>query len=346
MSILNLIVPGLLGPFSEKPPQYIVEQLLQAEFKQLRTWLSRSQIKNIQPANYYQTVQSVICPQCDLSICELTAQFDQVESTSGFLYRLDPVHFKAESDHAVLLGSSLLNIEMEEAKQLIEAFNHHFVDESVRLIFGDSDRWYLETQKPLKLKFNAVDYSLGRDIKHFMPAGDDALWWRKILNEAQMLFFSHSVNQQREANAQLAVNGLWLWDMSFESMSDITNDHRVYTDNTLVKAMAEQSSLPVASLSEFVSYSADDINVNDVTTLVFDEIYEAVCYGDVNAWAESLQLFCDSNLSNIKHLLNDKIVNEINIYSCDGRVFCVDKLSLLKFWKKVQALQNYMAKTN
>ena len=344
MSTLNLIVPGLLGPFSNDAPNYISEQLQQPEFNLLRSWLSHSRSEEIKPQTFYQTLQSKICPQSNLSLCQLTADFDQIKYSSENLYRLDPVHFKAESDHAVLLGSDLLGIEKEEALQLIEAFNQHFIDESIKLHFGDLDRWYLETARPLQLSFNSKDYSLGRDIKHFMPVGDDALWWRKILNETQMLFFAHEINQQREDNAQLSINGLWLWDSSFEStVTEFKNNAELFADDDLIKSMARQSFSSVNSLNDFFDNRAHNDKSHEDITVVIDEIYEAVCYGDVDAWVESLENFCTKSLPEIARLLNSKVIKSINLYPCDGRQIYIDRLQLLKFWKRTMPLNNYIA---
>jgi len=336
----------LLGPFSDELPQYVCEQLKQSEFNSLRVLLSRSQIKEIIPSTYFQTLQSVICPQSDSSICELSAAFDQVECSSGYLYRLDPVHFKAESDHAVLLGGHLLNIQKDEALQLIDTFNQHFVDESIRLHFGEPGRWYLETKTPLALSFNTIDYSLGRDIKHFMPTGDDALWWRKILNEAQMLFFSHPVNQQREDNARLSVNGLWLWDFHFQNIENEPNVKKIYADDDLVKAMASHASLSASSLVQFDNDVSAKSEFEGNISLVFDEVYNAVCYGDIDAWFEALQSFCVNHLPGIYSLLKSNAIDGINVYPCDGRKFYVDRWQLLKFWKRTSSIENYVSKVS
>lgn len=338
MSELDVIVPGLLGPFSADLPAYFSDELKQPEFKELNTWLSRASVSSTKADGYYATLQSLICPQCDLSVCQLTAEYDQVILSEKNIYRIDPVHFKAESDHAVLLGSQLLEVELSEAQQLIEAFNHHFIEDGVSLHVGVADRWYLQTTKPLQLSFNSVDYSLGRDIKHFMPQGDDALWWRKILNEAQMLFFQHAVNQQREENRQLSINGLWLWDESF-SIGDSSNVYNaIYTDDVFASALANKAG---STIKNNIVLDPQKRNA-----LVIDDVYESVCYGDVDAWLKALRDFCQLHLPKIQSLLSSNKISAVNIYSCDGRVFYIDRWQLLKFWKLVKNLDIYVTKAN
>jgi len=340
MKVLDLVVPGLLGPFSNDLPTYFPDELNQTEFKALNTWLSRSSVSEIKADGYYATLHSLISPQCDLSVCQLTAEFDQVTvaSTEEYLYRVDPVHFKAESDHAVLLGSQLLEIEMTEAQQLIEAFNAHFLEDNLTLSLGAADRWYLKTLKPLRLNFNSVDFSLGRDIKHFMPEGEDALWWRKILNEAQMLFFQHKVNEQRDENRQLGINGLWIWDESFSS-SELSKEYNtVYSDDSFVCALANKSARKIKNTF--------DKEPQERSILVLNEVYEAVCYGDVDAWLKALREFCQNDLLDIQGLLKSNKISGVNIYPCDGRVFYIDRWQLLKLWKRVKTLDNYVTKVS
>lgn len=373
MKTLDLVIPGLLGPFSadicENTPAHIHQQLHEADFMELKKWLSKAQMQTNNYTRFFSTLVGLVAneihlPDKKLSQCELTARYDEIDTTSGFFYRADPVHFKAEADHAILLGSALFLPEVNEMHKLINAFNQHFQEDGICLHADNPHRWYLQTDRELNLKFNALDYSLGRDIKHFMPEGDDALWWRSILNEAQMLFFQHDVNQLREDRGQLAINGLWLWDLCVEpaqarageisqgaSDSDkckhgyqkiyIDNANNNKLDNAVVMALAERvgekcGHLPVELLS--------GQNTFETTSLaVVEQLYESVCYGDVDAWLEALRVFCCGYFSPLAEQLKTGGIDEINIYPCDGRVFKVNRGQLMKFWKPVKEIDFYFS---
>ncbi len=383
MKTVDLVIPGLLGPFSadlsENIPPHIHLQLNESGFQPLKKWLSKAQMQSGECSSLFSTLVDLIAGAINLSEgktsqCELTAEYDGIDTSSGFFYRADPVHFKAEADHAVLLGSPLFLPQDEEMHALINAFNLHFQVDGIRLHGRNPHRWYLQTDRELNLKFNALDYSLGRDIKHFMPEGEDALWWRRILNEAQMLFFQHEVNQLREARGQLTINGLWLWDQCVEpgqiektnqktSDSDkcINRYQKIYTDatghngqnniqnnkqgnkldNALVLALAECVSktcvhLPVESLVDKNTLEAGSL-------VVLEQLYESVCYGDIDAWLEALRVFCSEQFPRIIELLKAGVVDEVNIYPCDGRVFKVNRGQLIKFWKPVEDIEFYFS---
>ncbi|VAW70466.1 hypothetical protein MNBD_GAMMA10-640 [hydrothermal vent metagenome] len=360
MSALGLVIPGLLGPFSSdlttNTPAHIEQQLKEADFQLLKKWLSKAQLKTTFHRTYYATLAGLIgaekmLPPSQSGWCELSARYDGVDTSQGFYYRADPVHFSAQADHAILLGTQLLSPSAQEMQALINAFNQHFQQEDISLHASDPSRWYLQSDRKLAVEFNALDYSLGRDIKHFMPAGEDALWWRKILNEAQMLFFQHEVNLQREAKNQLTINGLWLWDSFVEvaegetvggiGEGDKTRAQKIYTDNAmatdLAGALARQyGDLALELYTDQTVYEADSL-------VVVEQLYGAVCYGDIDAWLEDLRGYCRAYFPQIINMLKSGQLDEVNIYPCDGRVFRVDRLQLMKFWKSANTIQSYFS---
>ena len=344
MKRLDVIIPGLLGPFSSAAPDYIRQQLQQAEYRQINQWLSRAEIKALSADDYFSTLISVISPQCRLGACQLSAEFDAIDISQGYFYRADPVHFRAESDHAVLLGSDVLDIAFEEAEKLIDAFNLHFAEDKISLHAVDANRWYLKSEKPLNLALSGIDYAMGRDIKHFMPKGDDELWWRKIVNEAQMLFFQHSVNECREENRQLGINGLWLWDQSVgpnKQVLDTPQIKHVYTDDAIAASLAARSSINLSSVASFLQQEVEPDSL-----LVIDELYKAVCYGDLDAWLESLSSVCVAYVAYISSLLKSKKIDVVYVHTCDGRRFEINRLKLLKFWQPQKTLDNYFSVLN
>jgi len=344
MKRLDVIIPGLLGPFSSAAPEYIQQQLQQAEYKQINQWICRAEINAVAEKDYFSALINAIAPQCNLGACHLSAEHDAIDMSQGCFYRADPVHFRAESDHAVLLGNDVLKVAFEEAEKLIKAFNQHFAEDKISLHAVEANRWYLKCEKPLDLELSGIDYAMGRDIKHFMPKGSDELWWRKIVNEAQMLFFQHSVNEQREANGQLGINGLWLWDQSVEpaeQVADKSQIKHVYTNDVIASSLATRSSIEISSMASFIQQ-----NIEADSLLIIDEIYKAVCYGDVDAWLESLNSVCAEYIARIASLLKTRKIDAVFIHSCDGRVFKIDRLKLMKFWKPQKTLDNYFSVLN
>lgn len=342
MNQLNLVVPGLLGPFANELPVYIKQQLNEPEFNVINKILSRADVSDTSADNYYSTLVQLINPKNDFSVCQLTSELDGIETSNECFYRADPVHFKAESDHAILIGPELVKPEMHEVDQLITSFNEHFAEDNISLHATNECRWYLKTNRPLSLNFSALDYALGRDIKHFMPQGEDELWWRKTVNEAQMLFFQHEVNQLRENQGLLSINGLWLWDMKFDQKACVTGlSDKLYSNDAFAISLATSLDTSVRENREIEICSVDEIEqINSDTVLVLDELYETVCYGDVGVWLKDLKHFCDEDFKRVMKLLMSRKVDVINLYPCNGQVFKINRFNLFKFWRQNKTLLN------
>jgi len=203
------------------------------------------------------------------------------------------------------------------------------------LNFSDAHRWYLKSNKKLDLNFTALDFAMGRDIKHFMPEGEDAIWWRKILNEAQMLFFQNEVNEVRESKGELSINGLWLWDSFAETGKcyfEIPN--QVFTDDVTARSLANQKKISVQSAKNIS-------DINSTAVLVLNDLYESVCYGDVDAWLNDCDNFFKCEYEKVIELLQTKKIDEINIFPCNGKTFKVTRLNLYKFWKKTKTVGQF-----
>ena len=342
MNQLNLVVPGLLGPFANELPVYVKQQLNEPEFNLINKCLSRADVSDTGADNYYETLVQLINPENDVSVCQLTSELDGVDTSNACFYRADPVHFKAESDHAILIGPELVKPEMHEVDQLIAKFNEHFAEDNISLHATNERRWYLKSNRPLALSFSALDYALGRDIKHFMPQGEDELWWRKIVNEAQMLFFQHEVNELRENQGLLSINGLWLWDMVFDqgTCNNCLPD-KLYSNDAFAISLVASTATSVSENREIQICSVDKMEeINSDAVLVLDQLYETVCYGDVGAWLKDLKHFCDEDFKRVVKLLMSRKIDVINIYPCNGQVFKINRFNLFKFWRQNKTLLN------
>lgn len=51
----------------------------------------------------------------------------------------------------------------------------------------------------------------GQDLGDWWPTGADWRAWRRLLNELQMVWHEHPVNEAREAAGQMPINGVWLY---------------------------------------------------------------------------------------------------------------------------------------
>jgi hypothetical protein len=84
--------------------------------------------------------------------------------------------------------------------------------------------WFLGSSHAFEVRLPPLPQAIGMNLRDAWQQGRDAKQWRKLLNEAQMLWFSHQVNLVREQVGDLPINGLWLmqgrwWQRLFLAIS-------------------------------------------------------------------------------------------------------------------------------
>lgn len=126
-----------------------------------------------------------------------------------------PVHLIADRDTLILAPSKHLGLSLGEAQALAETFNQHFADDGYCLWVASEGAWYLGSAHPWQLSFPSLAKAESSNCRDAWQKGKDARQWRKLLNEAQMLWFAHDVNQQREQQGLLPINGLWVTQQSW-----------------------------------------------------------------------------------------------------------------------------------
>ncbi len=167
---------------------------------------------------------------------------------AGTLWCADPVGMQVDRDSAVMLPPDVLQISAAEAQQLIAALNQHFVEDGLRFVMHTPQHWLLHSATPLQVQTTELPDVIGQDVRNYLPRGEAALHWRRIANEIEMLLFNHPVNQQREAQQQWPITGVWLWGGGAVPNTVQSNLDRVYTDDDTAATIACAVSLPTQKL--------------------------------------------------------------------------------------------------
>ena len=336
MNKLALVVPGLLGPLPE------LEQYnhVSPECAILQKWLACAQTTETASRNYYPLLAELFGINQDYSITRLSARFDNCECSKGYWLRADPVHFKADIDHAILLDCNRLDIRKDEALALAEAFNTHFSDDGIELVIGHRNRWYLSFDKQMSIQTTTVHDAVGRNVNHFLPIGEDALNWRRLLNETQMLFHSHDVNLEREAKGEMTINSLWLWGEG----KDLQRDENKQWDWVMSnESTANGLALGLDIKCMPLEIKNDQLHLPDGNgVMVLDQLIGPASYGDVQAWVDTVEILCQQWFDVLHHLLKSKQIQSLELYSA-GRMFKLMASSLRKFWRRKQPVARYVS---
>lgn len=142
------------------------------------------------------------------------AAFRAASDASGRAdWRVDPVHLHVGRDHLVLTDPAALALDAAQARALADSIAPLLADDGLALEVATPSRWYLretDPRRPLRLRTRALIAALGRSIDAWQPAGEDARRWRRLLNEIQMTWHAHPVNDARTGQGLPSVNSLWI----------------------------------------------------------------------------------------------------------------------------------------
>ena len=326
---LDLLIPYLLTP-----PAATADL---PSCKLLETWLSRSVISHARP-DYHSQLFSILNLPTETSPAFLSGLADGCDA--AFMHwRADPVHFQARSDHALLRDSHSLNITADEAAQLVAAFNQHFAADGVQLFAATPQRWYLETQHLLNLKTTPITQAISRNVRHFLPTGQDQVLWRKILNETQMLFYAHAVNQQRESLGQLTVNSLWLWGEGCREWVKPVMSPILYANEIIAYGAAKFINTTRKTVDDWKQHPAAGL-------LVIDDLVMAASYGDAEEWMCEFDRLCQRTLPVVFNAMKSGKIKQINLYPADGRCFALTNRDFRKFWRGSKPVKYWMRHEN
>ena len=275
----TLLVPDVLPPGLRDAPQ------VRSRTPRLAALLARGNTATL-PAN---SMESWLCDafgvsrQNDWPVAPLTLSADGGDPSSGFWLRCDPVHLLMRRNRMHVSDAAGVPSDAESIA-LVKSLNTHFQSDGLNFHAGAAGRWYLRTQTHTALSTHTLFESIDREIDGYMPSGPDSGYWRRIVNEVQMLLHAHPVNAEREARGVPAINSIWLWGGGVAPRVKPAPGNRIWADDPLARALAAQSAMPLAPLppgAEAVLAADGDALV--VVTAVRD------ASRDIAAWLEAVE---------------------------------------------------------
>lgn len=129
---------------------------------------------------------------------------------AAFWLPVSPVHLIADRDTLILIPPQLLQLSVDEAAHLTSQFNEHFAEQGYLIIQASASDWWLGANHRWHIHFPPLHQLASANIRHALEGGEDARKWRRLLNEAQMLWHTNPVNQQREDSGHAVINGFWV----------------------------------------------------------------------------------------------------------------------------------------
>ena len=182
-----VLVPGLQGMLREaaRVPRLV------------RRLLGRGESRALDPA----TCHSSLLFDCDFPAAALSRHLDRPDDTLGSWMRADPVGVTPDLGAVWLHGQARLSSNSPAARDLAALFS----EEGMRLDLVGSDRGYLALERVPDCRFAPPWQLAGESMDRVWPQGPEALYWRRLLNETQMILHQH-----RQLDSELP-GSLWFW---------------------------------------------------------------------------------------------------------------------------------------
>jgi hypothetical protein len=163
---------------------------------------------------------------------------DGGKQDDGYWLRADPVHLAPDRDQLVLMPSSVLEMQHAELQALAKAFDATYAAEGWHLDFPSVERGYLRAPRALDVLTHDPEAFVGGPVLEAMPSGPDGKLLKQLMNETQMLFYTHAVNTAREEANRPTINSLWYWGGGQLPAKTGPAPKRVITDLPLVRGLA------------------------------------------------------------------------------------------------------------
>lgn len=123
---------------------------------------------------------------------------------------LAPCHFQVGMDQVTLLPAEQIGLDAADSRALFDALAPFCAEDGMALAFESATRWRASGEPLRDLVCASLDRVSGRSVADWTPNQGRSALITRLQSEAQMLFYTHAVNDRREAARQTIVNGFWV----------------------------------------------------------------------------------------------------------------------------------------
>lgn len=202
-------LPELLSPLQSEEGAALIKSL---SLPYLQALFSKADVFPAKKASFHEQAsylfhQPELLPVASTMAATHIADYD----FNAFWLRVEPLQMVPDRDTLVLIPPQDLAITDTESKALIEAFNAHFEQDRVQLEYGSPTDWYLRIAQPIDIQTVPLEKAAYQSVNERYPQGNAATYWHQLMNEVQMLFYTHPVNEARREKGWPEINSIWIW---------------------------------------------------------------------------------------------------------------------------------------
>ncbi|NOQ87870.1 MAG: hypothetical protein GQ550_03015 [Gammaproteobacteria bacterium] len=331
-SELHVVIPGICGPLAETQSlksSHVIERWVKTLSKSL-CLPSQGNVNDVVASIFKLNIEGDF-PSAALTLLAN----DKYDSAMSYMHA-DPVHLRADMDHAVLTSSADLNISDSESVALCERLNQHFNQDGLTFLLLNKNQWFVSSKNKIKMNTTSLIDATGRNINFILPEGEDAVRWKQVLTEAQMLMHSHELNISRENSGLMTINSLWFHGSG--ELTDIKSDKvaNLRSNDDMLRGLAGFINCDYLKVPDSVNKYTDYLlscNEGSVEVLHLAELEHLVNYTDVRPWLQQLAETLDCWVYPLLKFANKNNI-KVTLYPCNEKKYQFSKYDALKFWRK------------
>jgi hypothetical protein len=237
--MIHLVVPGLLWP-----RESVADVTRGLELPALHTLLGRGRRTRGPAVSAERWLCQAFGMQADeLPYGALRLLGEGGEPGADAWLCADPVHLAFARDTLVIGRAP--DLSADEAGQLAAALNTHLAEYG-EFLAPHPQRWYLRPKRAPRIATHPPSTVAGRTLEPFLPQGEEARDWRRLINEAQVILHNHPVNATREAAGRATANSIWPWGAGALPAHATPPAAGLAADHPLALGLARLAGVPAA----------------------------------------------------------------------------------------------------
>jgi hypothetical protein len=332
-SEITIYAPGLLGPYvgqanwsaDDWPRLPLLQKLLSRADRVAACPADESDYGNL--FHYFG-----LTPTEPLPLAALCLLAEGRDPQQACWMRLDPVALHADTVDIVLLGHDELSLSEAEADKLLAALNTLLEEWSASLQRTTPHHWYVCLSRVESLSTTPVSRVKGLAITGHMPAGDDYLKWHRLMNEVQMLWHSHPVNEQRQQEGLLTANGVWPWGCGVLPEKSGAGFDAVYSDDLVTQGLAQLNDIPRYSLQKFEQLPTEGKSL--IVDLSWRYLQQ---HNDASGWFEALRQWQGDVLVRLENILDKSPKTKLNFNFGPPHCYQLTHKTMRRWWRKTKS---------
>lgn len=123
---------------------------------------------------------------------------------------ITPCHWHISPDQVRMSELAAAQMSDAESRQLLEIMAPWFAEDGITLVYERPDRWLAQGEVFRGLQTAALDRIALRDVRPWLPNKEQAAVLQRLQTEMQMLLYTHSWSDAREAQGQAPINSFWV----------------------------------------------------------------------------------------------------------------------------------------